>query len=177
MLSGLSVLSHNQDWVFCHVICSGGSKGGARDACPPLGVQILSISYSFWDILAKWYVGAPPGSWHPLLGEILDPPLIWTDCSVTWSGLIVLSYDLDRVFCHVVWTECSAMWSGQSVLSCDLDWLFCHELEWSVLSRDWDRVLCHMIGSECFVTWSVPIFLSRDQSVTENPPNFSQSNH
>ena len=43
---------------------SDGSKGGARDAP---GVQILSISCSFWDYLAKSYwrpppprVGAPP---------------------------------------------------------------------------------------------------------------------
>ena len=44
----------------------------------PPGVQILSISCSFWDILAKLYVGAPPpGSWRPLLEEILDPPLYW----------------------------------------------------------------------------------------------------
>ena len=27
---------------------------------PPLGVQILSISCSFWENLAKSYVGAPP---------------------------------------------------------------------------------------------------------------------
>ena len=41
------------------------------------GVQILSISCSFWENLANSYVGAPPplGSWRPLLGEILDPPL------------------------------------------------------------------------------------------------------
>ena len=46
------------------------------DARPPLGAQILSISCSFWENLAKSYVGAPPlGSWRPLLGEILDPPL------------------------------------------------------------------------------------------------------
>ena len=48
------------------------------DARPPLGAQILSISCSFWENLAKSYVGAPPpGSWRPLLGEILDPPLEW----------------------------------------------------------------------------------------------------
>ena len=44
---------------------SGGSKeGGARDAPLLLGVQILSISCSFGENLAKSYVG-----------EILDPPL------------------------------------------------------------------------------------------------------
>ena len=38
-------------------------------------VQILSISCRFWENLANSYVGAPLGSWRPLLGEILDPPL------------------------------------------------------------------------------------------------------
>ena len=42
----------------------------------PLGVQILSISCSFRENLAKSHVGAPRGSWRPLLGEILDPPLV-----------------------------------------------------------------------------------------------------
>ena len=46
---------------------------------PPPGVQILSISCSFWENSAKLYVGAslpPLGSWRPLLGEILDPALL-----------------------------------------------------------------------------------------------------
>ena len=30
----------------------GGSRGGVRDACPPLGIQILSISCSFRENLA-----------------------------------------------------------------------------------------------------------------------------
>ena len=54
-------------------------RGGAGHVPPPPGVQILLISCSFWEILAKSYVGAPPGSWRPLLGEILDPPLISVD--------------------------------------------------------------------------------------------------
>ena len=41
----------------------GGSKGGARDEHPR--VQILSISCSFWEIFAKWYVGAPSGGLVP----------------------------------------------------------------------------------------------------------------
>ena len=57
-----------------HMKFSGASKGGVRNARPP-GVQILSISCSFWENLAKSYVGTPVGSWRPLLGEILDPPL------------------------------------------------------------------------------------------------------
>ena len=36
--------------------------GGVRDARPPLGVQILSISCSFWKI---WRVHAPPGGFTP----------------------------------------------------------------------------------------------------------------
>ena len=42
---------------------------------PPPGVQILSISCSFWEFFVKSYVGAHLGSWRPLFGEILDPPL------------------------------------------------------------------------------------------------------
>ena len=42
--------------------------GGARGVrVPPLGTQILSISCSFQENLAKWYVGAPP------LGELAPP--------------------------------------------------------------------------------------------------------
>ena len=52
-------------------------RGSAGDAPPPPpGVQILSISCSFWEILTNSYVGAPLGSWRPLLGEILDPLLL-----------------------------------------------------------------------------------------------------
>ena len=40
------------------LVKSGGSKGGTRDTYPR--VQILSISCSFWEILAKSYVGSPP---------------------------------------------------------------------------------------------------------------------
>ena len=39
------------------------------------GVQILSISCSFWEISAKSFVGTPTGELAPLLREILDPPL------------------------------------------------------------------------------------------------------
>ena len=51
---------------------SGGSKGGPNSF----------NSCSFWENLAKSYVGAPPTpplpppqDWRPHLGEILDPPL------------------------------------------------------------------------------------------------------
>ena len=59
----------------------------------PPGAQILSISCSFWEILAKSYVGAPPlESWRPLLGEILDPPLH----SVSFHRLISSNSFLQR---------------------------------------------------------------------------------
>ena len=48
-----------------------GRKGRPR-------VQILSISYGFWEILTKSNVGIPPSpeSWRPNLGENLNPPLL-----------------------------------------------------------------------------------------------------
>ena len=62
---------------------SGGSKGGREGRTPPLGIQILSISCSFWENSAKLCVHAPPleGS-RPPLGEILDPSLVpwWRLC-------------------------------------------------------------------------------------------------
>ena len=46
--------------------------GGVRDARPPLGIQILSISCSFRENLA---CSRSPGGFMPPLGKILDPPL------------------------------------------------------------------------------------------------------
>ena len=54
---------------------SGGSKGGPGDASPlPGGPN----SFNFMQFLGKFdkfVCWRPPGSWHPLLGEIPDPPL------------------------------------------------------------------------------------------------------
>ena len=55
--------------------CSGGSKGGA-----PPWIQILSISCSFWENLAKSYAGAPPGE--------LAPPPRGNPGSATEQGII-----------------------------------------------------------------------------------------
>ena len=57
---------------------------GVADAPPPPhlpGIQNFSISWSFRENLVKLYVGAPAHlqNWHPLLGEILDPPLNWNE--------------------------------------------------------------------------------------------------
>ena len=51
---------------------NGGSKGSARDACPP-GVQILSFSCSFRQ--KKLKNKSTFGSWRNPLRKILDPPL------------------------------------------------------------------------------------------------------
>ena len=50
----------------------GGHKGRTLP-----GAQLLSISCSFWENLAKSYVGAPPppGELAPHFWEVLDPPL------------------------------------------------------------------------------------------------------
>ena len=51
-------------------------RGGGEGRAPPVVVQILSISCSFWEILAKSYVSTSPlEGWRPHLGEILYPPL------------------------------------------------------------------------------------------------------
>ena len=57
------IIAHSLEYHLAGV-CSGGSKEGRRGRAPPLGVQILSISCSFWEILAKSYV-APPGELAP----------------------------------------------------------------------------------------------------------------
>ena len=46
-----------------------GGFRGAQGARPPLGTQILSISCSFWENMAKSYVCAPPGRWRPPPGK------------------------------------------------------------------------------------------------------------
>ena len=47
---------------------------GAQGTRPPPGPNSFNFM-QLLGILAKSYVGAPLGSWRPLLGEILDPPL------------------------------------------------------------------------------------------------------
>ena len=41
-------------------------------------------------------LATPPGSWRPLLGEILDPPLIGTDVSIL-SYVKMMSYAKDMI--------------------------------------------------------------------------------
>ena len=53
-----------------HWITSGRSRGREGRVPTPGG------SFSFRENLTKSYVGAPPESWRPHLGEIVDPPLI-----------------------------------------------------------------------------------------------------
>ena len=52
-------------------------RGGAGDARPPPppGGQNFFIFMQFSVKIDKIIGWRPPGSWRPLLGEILDPPL------------------------------------------------------------------------------------------------------
>ena len=67
-------------------ISSGGSKGGREGRTPPLCVQILSISCSFWENLAKLRVHAPPleGSRPPPWG---NPGSVTDLLSLVWCIL------------------------------------------------------------------------------------------
>ena len=64
-------------YIINYIACvnfSGGSKEGARDA--PQGPNSFNF-LQFWGKFGKivcWR--PPPGSWRPLLEEILDPPLV-----------------------------------------------------------------------------------------------------
>ena len=62
-------------------ICSGRSKGW------PEGRPPGSKFFQFHTVFGKIVCCPPPGSWRPLLGEILDPPLICTTTSGNVSFL------------------------------------------------------------------------------------------
>ena len=51
----------------------------------PKGAHILP-PHSFWENMAKLYVGTPLGSWYPLPGEILDLPL---PCALLRSAIAI----------------------------------------------------------------------------------------
>ena len=59
-------------WQQTSTFASRGSKGSARDA--PRGPKFFQFHAVFGKIWQNRML-APPGSWRPLLGEILDPPL------------------------------------------------------------------------------------------------------
>ena len=71
--------------------CIGGSRGGVRDARPPLGVQILSISCSFRENLAcsrpPWRVHAPPPRENPGSATVLNYLTVSYTCSSTSTCL------------------------------------------------------------------------------------------
>ena len=56
-------------------MCSGRSKGGVRDACPPGGPNSFNFMH-FLGKFAKIVCWGPLGSWCPLLRETLDLPLM-----------------------------------------------------------------------------------------------------
>ena len=65
----------SKNYVFMNVNEASVADLHSKILDAPRRVQILSFSCSFWENLAKSYVGAPLESWRPHLGEILDPPL------------------------------------------------------------------------------------------------------
>ena len=58
------------------IVVSGGSKGGCEGWVPPWGSKFFLFHAVFGEIWQNRMLAPPPGSWHPLLGEILDPPLV-----------------------------------------------------------------------------------------------------
>ena len=63
-------------YVLACTVISGGSKGGRRGRAPP---PWGSKFFRFHAVFGKFWQNrmlAPPGSWRPLLGEILDLPLV-----------------------------------------------------------------------------------------------------
>ena len=94
---------------------SGGSKGGREGRTPPpLCVQILSISCSFWENLAKLRVHAPPleGSRPPPLGKswirhCVCPSDMVAQLKTTWGTkiLLLLKFSKLKIFHHIIVTS------------------------------------------------------------------------
>ena len=90
----------------------GGSRGGVRDARPPLGVQILSISCSFREILAcscpPWRVHAPPSgkSWirHWTISQNLD---------ITEGQ----NNHRNNYKCHKIWLHYQRFWECKNLIT------------------------------------------------------------
>ena len=57
-------------------LTSGWSKGGGREGRAPPGGPNSFNFMQFLGNFGKIVCWRPPGSWRPLLGEILDPPLL-----------------------------------------------------------------------------------------------------
>ena len=86
----ISVLwRHTKLWSLTLAVADLGES--VRDARP--WVQILSIPFSLWGNLAKWYVDAPPEGWCPHLGQIGNPPLPSKAAWKTNIGILFKSKD------------------------------------------------------------------------------------
>ena len=60
--------------------------GGTRDVHPPMGPKFFQFHAVFGKFWQNHMLAPPPGELHPLLGEILDPPLLYTRHSTDLSG-------------------------------------------------------------------------------------------
>ena len=72
---------------------------GREGRSPPRGSKFFQFHAVFGKIWQKSYVGAPLGSWRPLLGEILDPPLegVFRNQSVFYISVFSLSIPGSKV--------------------------------------------------------------------------------
>ena len=81
-MESLSDISEHLNWCsshhFYHKVThmpSGGSKGGARDVCPPSGPKFLHFHAVFGKNWPNNRLAPPLWAWRPLFWEIMDPPL------------------------------------------------------------------------------------------------------
>ena len=80
----VSLIERKQSKMYPQLLTSGGSKGGREGRAPPPG----SNSFNFMQFLRKFGIivcWRPPEKFAPLLGEILDPPLLAFELSVFFS--------------------------------------------------------------------------------------------
>ena len=62
----------------CSYFAVADLRGGTGDARPlPRGSKFFRFHAVFGKFWQNRMLAPPLGSWRPLLGEILDPPLFW----------------------------------------------------------------------------------------------------
>ena len=138
------------NWFIWFKVPIGGSRGGVRDARPPLGVQILSISCSFRENLAcsrpPWRVHAPPGGFTPPPRE---NPGSATGTFQTFSSFSanIKCYSFSDLYkSDICW---AAVTSGNisHFYTCSKRYLMFSERKWSVIHIDffhhnWPKMAC-----------------------------------
>ena len=83
---------------FILVMFSGGFRGGTRR--PPYGPKFSQFHAVFRKMWQNHMLAPPLEGWHPLLREILDPPLMFIDVYL-WTCLIITACKRSTVFTPV----------------------------------------------------------------------------